>query len=243
MKRFIAALASFALAGTLFGCSSSEPAEPADEDTGAPAEVQDEAQPQELQITDSGYILSEGYVYYAVEVKNPNAAYGTADATLHISSKAADGAIVFTDDWDIGPIPPESTTCWATQAGNGNSQDSDTVTFTINVNDDSGWMPTDKNTEKGLYDITDASIQTDEAGFYDATGEIKLKDATPVLGIDPKTPMIVCVLRDSTGKIVTGFEGYQENDLKPGETTTFDISSAFGGVDYASADVYANPWY
>ncbi len=83
-------------------------------------------------------------------------------------------------------------------------------------------------------------------GYSDAlktTGEITLKEDVELDSFaDVKTPMIVCILKDADGKIISGYTTFTSGDLTVGEPKAFDLESMFAAVDYATAEVYANPW-
>ena len=204
---------------------------------GKPAQA-GEAKP--LELVDSAYVVSNGYVHYVLAVANPNEGLAPRSAKVSIVGRAADGSISFSNDWVVGTTLPGSTTYWASQAGNGSASESDTVEIKVSVDDDD-WYKTSLGGE--LYQIGNVSVGEAQFGGVRVTGEITLlQDAELGFGNTTRSPMLVCVLKDANGKLVAGFDSFVTGDLKVGEPTAFEMSSYFDAVQYASAEVYANPW-
>lgn len=200
----------------------------------------EEAEIKDLELVDSGYVLSNGYVQYVLAIKNPNEGYAPSSVNVSVVGRTVDGAISFSDDWIVGSTLPGATTYWASQAGSGDVSDSDTIEIKISVNEDS-WVKTSQG--DGFYTIENVSTSTTELGHLKATGEITLAEDVKVPGFgDAKSPMLVCVLKDAEGKLVAGYSTFVRSDLKIGEPSAFEISSMSDVVEFASAEVYANPW-
>ena len=191
---------------------------------------------QPLTVVDSNYSLSSGYVKYVLEIQTTNTDYKALFAHVNIVGKTTDGSIRFSDDWTIGDIEPGTTTFWASQAGNGDSLETDTVEITVSV-DDSDWIKSD-GVPENLYTITNTTVNTNPYGMITATGEITLNEE----GDTYRMPMIVVVLKDADGKLVGGFDGFIDSDLTVGTQSTFEVNNFAMHADYASYEVYANPW-
>lgn len=171
-----------------------------------------------------------------LEIQNTNTDYKALFAHVNIVGKTTDGSIRFSDDWTIGDIEPGTTTFWASQAGNGDSLETDTVEITVSV-DDSDWIKSD-GVPENLYTITNTTVNTNPYGMITATGEITLNEE----GDTYRMPMIVVVLKDADGKLVGGFDGFIDSDLTVGTQSTFEVNDFAMHADYASYEVYANPW-
>lgn len=198
-------------------------------------------EPQDLILVDSNYVLSDGYVEYALEIENPNTNYAPDFVTIIVTGKHADGSIAFNDEWVISTVLPGSTTYWASQAGDGDTVESDVIEIKLSVKD-TDWEKTEQTLPADLYSFDNVSVTPSQFGGLSAKGEITLNDDTKIKFHDTKSPMIVCILKDADGKIVAGFNGYMNSDLNVGTPSVFDIDSFFDKVEYATAEMYANPW-
>lgn len=224
------------------GCGGSESGDTSESTNNN--EVQNESSDEgakDLVIVDSNYVIQNGYVMYTVAIENPNDDYMPEFAVIKVTGKKADGTIDFSDDWTISALGPGSTTYWASQAGEGNSTDDDTIDISVSVDSDN-WKKSDPK-PADLYTFDNVSVKTDDYGTMKATGEITLTDESVDYGMNGvKEPMIVCVLKDSDGKIVGGFNGYVDSELSEGQPYVFDIGLSFDAVEYDKAEMYANPW-
>lgn len=198
-------------------------------------------EPQDLVLVDSNYVLSNGNVYYALGIENPNTNYAPDFVTIIVTGKHADGSIAFNDEWVISTVLPGSTTYWASQAGGGDAVESDVIEIKLSVKD-RDWEKTEQTLPADLYSFDNVSVTSSQFGGLSAKGEITLNNDVEIKFHDTKAPMIVCILKDADGKIVTGFNGYMNSELNVGTPSVFDIQSYFGKVDYATAEMYANPW-
>lgn len=200
------------------------------------------ADPEDLILVDSNYVLANGYVEYALEIQNPNESFAADFATITVTGKHADGSISFNDEWVVANLMPGSTTYWASQAGEGETTDSDTIDISVSVGNGK-WSKTDQTLPKNLYTFDNVTVEPDKYERLTATGEITLNEEVTVGGYKTaENPMIVCILKDSNGKIVSGFNGYLNSDLQVGTSTAFDIDAFFEIPEYATAEMYANIW-
>jgi len=198
--------------------------------------------PVDLEIADSVYSIDNGYIHYAVCIENPNPDYRPSFAHIQVTGKTADDTIRFHDDWTISGMGPESTTYWVNQAGNGEVAEDDKIEISVTVNK-SDWESSKQIIPEDLYTFDSVSVSEGDMGWLRATGEITLTDDSYDLGYNgPYKPMVVCILKDESGKLVGGFNGYIDSDLTVGEKSVFEISSYFKIGEYATAEVYANPW-
>ena len=200
-----------------------------------------ESDVKDLVLKDSSYVIQDGYVQYAMAIDNPNEEFAPHSVSVTVSGKAEDGTVSFSDDWMIGGLLPGSTTYWSGQAGSGNVAESDNVEIKISVDDDD-WYKTAQKLD--FYQIDNVSTTTDSLGYIVVTGEITLKDAVELVdGHNAEKPMLVCVFKDAEGKLIAGSSTFTHSDLKVGEPSTFEVDSRFKDLDYATVEVYANPWW
>ncbi|WP_251230612.1 hypothetical protein [Adlercreutzia aquisgranensis] len=261
-KKVLSVVLAACVSPLLFGCSSSseqqvdkeasvggsasssqpESAEDA-EKVSEPQKVEKEetAEPEPLVLSDYGYVVSDnGYIHYAVEIENPNASFEAEFPVISVVGKNEDGSIAFSDDWTLGTIAPGSKTYWATQAGNGNVTESTAVEFSIKV-DKNKWKDGAEPLPSDLYTFDNVSVADGSYWGLQATGEITMAEEVKVGYGDSCSPMLVCILRNGEGSIVTGFNSYLQSDLVAGEAAVFDFSSSFD-AEYATAEMHANPW-
>lgn len=245
MKKGVVLVMTVLLAVGLFGCSAlaTQGTSPSNEGSSSTTQTAS-GTPHDLVITDSNYtISSSGYVHYVVEITNPNDGFLSEYATIEVVGKHPDGTIAFSDDWVISGLTPGSTTYWANQAGGGDAIPEDTIEISLSVND-RNWTASKQTVPANLYTFDNLSAKPQSFGSgITVTGEITLtEDLTLESGHSLTGPMLVCVLRDSAGKITAGFEGFMFKDLTTGKPTAFEISSTFDVGDYATAEMHANPW-
>jgi hypothetical protein len=203
-------------------------------------QASEDADIKELVLADSNYVLSNGYVQYVLAINNPNTDYAPDSVNVSVVGRAADGTISFSDDWVIGTTLPGATTYWASQAGNGNVSESDTVEIKISVDKDE-WLTT--SMKDGFYKIENVSTSKAQYGGMSASGEITLTEDVELPGHrGAKKPMLVCVLKNADGKLVAGYSTFVNSDLKVGEPSAFEIKSMSDAVEFSTAEVYANPW-
>jgi hypothetical protein len=201
----------------------------------------EESKVKDLVLADSCYTISDGYVSFVIAVNNPNKDYAPQSVNVSVVGRSDDGKITFSDDWGTGTTLPGATTYWTSRVGNGNASDSDTIEIKVSVDDDD-WYKTSERYD--FYQIDNVSTSEDSFGSPIVTGEITLKRDVELKGFgEADSPQYVCVLRDSDGKMVGGFSSYAKKDLKVGEATPFEVSPLGQyKVDFATAEVYANPW-
>lgn len=246
MKKLVAVVMGCMLAATLAGCGGgpSNETPSASNSESSSQSTQAASEPENLAIIDSGYVISQsGYVHYAVEIQNPNPSYAAQFANIVVTGKHADGTIAFSDEWTVADIMPSSTTYWATQAGNGSVQASDTVEFSVTVNK-RNWIASDQTIPADLYTFSSVSAVPDRYMGMSATGEITLTQDVEIDSLKESSdePIVVCVLKDANGSIVTGFSGYLNSELNVGTPTAFEIRNHFDVPEYATLEMHANPW-
>lgn len=241
LKRACGLLIASVLVMGLVGCSSASNNNSEPRENNNSIESTQSNEPQDLVLSDSNYVLSHGYVEYALEIQNPNENYAADFVTVTVTSKHADGTIGFSDEWVVSNILPGSTSYWASQAGDGDTIESDTVEISLSVSDHN-WNKTDQIMPAVLYTFDNVTVAPAQYSGLTAKGEITLNEDFSFGTTDGESPMLVCILKDANGAIVTGFSGYMYSDLTVGTPAVFDIDSYFDGVEYAAAEMYANMW-
>lgn len=229
------------LALGLVGCSGNSGTTSEPKDNNNSAEQAQSNEPQDLILADSNYVLSNGYVEYALEIQNPNDDYAADFVTVTVTSKHADGSIGFSDEWVVSNILPGSTSYWASQAGDGDTIESDNVEISLSVSDHN-WNKTDQTMPADLYTFDNMTVAPGQFSGLTAKGEITLNEDFSYGTEDGESPMLVCILKDANGAIVAGFSGYMNSDLTVGTPSVFDIDSMFDAVEYTTAEMYANMW-
>lgn len=240
-KQLIAVIVACVLAFGMFGCSKAASNNSESRDNNNATQNAQSSTPQDLVVADSGYVISNGYVHYALEVQNPNTNFAASFANVTVTGKHADGSIGFSDEWVVSNIMPGSTTYWASQAGDGDTIETDTIDIKVSVNDNN-WDRTDQTLPVDLYTFDNVSVAPAQYMGLKAKGEITLTEDYSVDYTDGKSPMLVCILKDANGSIVSGFSGYMSSDLTVGSPSVFDITSYFDVANYATAEMYANMW-
>lgn len=194
---------------------------------------------EEISIGEFGYMLSNGYVHYALRLDNPNENFAARFASIVITGKAEDGSIAFTDEWTVTGVPAKSQTYWASQAGSGNVDESVSITVKVKVSEDD-WLASEPVDQ--MYSIENISTKTGTFDDLMVTGEITLLNEDEVVGHDPFSPMLVAVLRDEDGEMLGGFSTFIFSDLTLDDPTAFEIDLRANDLDFADVEVYANPW-
>ena len=239
MKHLMTAMfASTMLALSLCACSGSGSGAQASGSSDAPPaqeQASAEAALQDLEIVEAGYGVGEsGYLHYAVCIHNPNQTKSAMFPVVHVTCKDSEGTLISSDDWTLGEIRPGETAYYAMQAGNGNIAADAEVTFTVTMREEN-WLDSEPLSDDPY--VIDGLNVVENYGMYSFLGEITLNEG----GEDYDSPMLVLVLRDADGHIVYGTSTYIYDELSVGTPAAFEIN-AYDVPEYASYEVYANPW-
>lgn len=189
----------------------------------------------ELEIVESGWSVDEqGYVHYAFGLHNPSDVWADMPGVL-ITGRDADGRVIFSDEQYISGVPAGQTTYFGSQAGDGTPPAA--VEFRpialqeYQVGTGSG--------TGAAYEVKDARAVSDGLGGIKFVGEVtNVRDGEKRGGMGDVA--LTAVLRDASGAIVYGDTGYTSSPAE-GESSSFEIL-AYGVPDYASFEVYAQPW-
>ena len=187
-----------------------------------------------LRIGESGWYARDGYVHYAVELRDTSADKGVSAPTISIVGKDKEGKILFTDDSGVFQIDAGQSIWIGGEAGNGGKNPS-TVEF--------------KPVESSEYHYTSevewafsiGSLNTSKSEeTTNFTGEIRLTSRTAETMY--QQARLALILRDKNGKIVYGNMEFVPLPAE-GETQAFSITEMNDEIPkYATFEVYAQPW-
>lgn len=214
-----------ALAGitalTLGGCSGSgQPNGSNEVNEPAVAEVEQEAEPKDLEVAETGfYFDSYGTAHFASIVSNPNSTWAAENIQVTVAARDADGNVLDTLNDFITLMFPDGQTaiCGDVAAPEGTSALD--VSLSVNSN---GWTKQDI-TQKDFYDqlpITNINESADEWGQTTVAGEIANNTEGTFSGT-----RIQVVFRNADGSIVGGAYTYVNGDLTAGSTAPFSTTS------------------
>lgn len=193
------------------------------------------AEVPELEIVESGWSVdAQGYVHYAFGLHNPSDVWADMPG-VSITGRDTDGRVIFSAEQYISGVPAGQTTYFGSQAGD--CTPPTTVEFRpialeeYQVGAGSGTGAT--------YEVKDARAVSDGLGGIKFVGEVtNVHDGEKRGGMGDVA--LTVVLRDASGAIVYGSTGYASNPAE-GESSSFEILT-YGVPDYASFEVYAQPW-
>lgn len=188
-----------------------------------------------LQLAESGWSESNGYVSYTFGLKNTSDSVRVAFPEIRITGYDEQDKIIFSDTITLAYSFAGQTSYFSGQTGNGvaparvefavlnpqnyNMKDSsDAVTFTIS-------------------DTQEVAANSDTVTF---TGRIGVQQNDAELQGPSSLVNVTLVLRDANGTIVGGTSDYVDWPSSH-ETIPFSIET-YGLPDYASYDIYAQVW-
>lgn len=212
----------------LAGCASSQ-----GQGTSASSEQKTvaKAQPQDLQIVDSGWSAdSQGYVHYGYVLKNPNEGYEASFPKVTITGKSADGTILFSEDQTMSFILVNGQASYGFQVGHGTTPA--TVEFSASQ---SKW----KENDKQAFDAYTVSNTAEVPGSYGTTVYTGVVTSNEDWA-DVKRAAVTVILRDASGKIVYGNSTFADVPEK-GDSKSFEVR-AYKVPDHATFEITAQPW-
>lgn len=219
-RRYFLAIAGLSVAA-LAGCSSSDQPSGSNEvNEPAVAEVDQEAEPKDLEVVETGFYLdSYGTAHFASIVNNPNSTLAAENIQVTVAARDVDGNVLDTLNDFITLMFPDGQTaiCGDMAAPEGTSALD--VSLSVNSN---GWTKQDI-TQKDFYDqlpITNINESTDEWGQTTVAGEIANNTEGTFSGT-----RIQVVFRNADGGIVGGAYTYVNGDLTAGSTAPFSTTS------------------
>ena len=173
------------------------------------------------------------FVYYAVEIRNPNEAYEVVFPTIRITAKSNDGKILTTSEETIDCIAAGDTILYGssiTYEGDA----ADIVDIAVENNDNAYRKAGDMVRQADLV-ISNASVNDSAAGMKIFTGEVTNNSGQDI------DMVCVNVIYKSNGEIVGG-ESTLVDDVKKGTTIPFEIMSLSRFDAYDDYEIHALKW-
>lgn len=189
-----------------------------------------------IEIVESGWSADDqGYVHYAVALKNTSRDRVVELPAYTITGRAEDGALLFSEEQVLSWVGAGETIYWGGLAGN-SGQAPASVEFVANdIQDYQEGLGAESPAE---FSVAGAHPVSDGFGGTNFVGEVACeRDDGSDYG---SSVAISVVLRDDSGAIVFGSTGFASRP-KPGESTSFEVS-CYDVPDYASYEVYALEW-
>lgn len=184
---------------------------------------------QQLEIKDSGWtVVDDEWLYYYVDLYNPNDDSSIEFPSFRITAKDASGTILGTDDQTCSIIYPKQDFVYGSQAFRIDNIPN-TVEFSALPFEDYNVKKSSTDEYKPLEAIN-AAVRSDKI-----VGEIKNdnKDAFD-------DAVVVMILKDNSGNVV-GIDNTYVEKVAANSTTPFDIDIP-EDVNYASFEIYVNQW-
>lgn len=184
-----------------------------------------------LEIVESGWqVTSTGSVLFAYALRN------TGDATVQypnvtVTGRDANGAVVFSYDSTTYGVAGGETFYTAGLADG----DESVVTVEFVPEEPQEWNYS-ATSNLPVYEVVECHPASDGWSFL---GEVRTVSEGEYNGVVSEVEVVV-VLRDEDGNIIGGYGGFVSAPAE-GETRSFEVMTG-SQLEYASYEVYANPW-
>ena len=226
MKKFLSSIFAITLFLGLSGCGSS----------GGEGQTDQNNEPKELVIEESGYYLSSDtspYVTYGVKLTNPNENYYVKFPVISVTSYDDEGNILGTSEQTLFTIAPGETIEFASQADCNQVAPTNVEFKVTNLEEDYIEGDCPKVTE-GI-EVVDGNIVQDGSGIgYRATGFVKNNRDEDI------DNAMVSVLFYSGETLVGGQMGFA-NNIPAGQQVPFD-NFIYSVPTYDSFKIVAMEW-
>lgn len=186
---------------------------------------------EDLQLVNSGYTVFNNYVYYAVEIFNPNADTAVEFPTIELTARNADGAILGTETHVLAGIAAGDHLIYGSH-------------FTID-----GEAPTNVDISVASPDDYDFTQQEGSDIIY--SSDLVISNVSQLGGDDKRytgevtnnskvdlSNVCICVIYKNGDKAIGGDFTYIDN-LDSGATKAFELSTYTGFADYDSYEIVA----
>ncbi|MBR2670328.1 MAG: hypothetical protein IKE36_11105 [Solobacterium sp.] len=184
---------------------------------------------KDLQIKDSGWIVNDSqYLYYYVDLYNPNQDIAVELPTVRITARDKDGVLLGTEDQTLSIIYPGQEFIYGFQAFSVDDQP-ETVEFEVMKPEDYNLKKAGGLKEYKPLEVVNAGVRTDKI-----VGEINNPNDYDINGV------VVVLGKNAQGEL-TGIEFTFVDNIIAGTSTPFSIS-VYGDKDYAEIECYANQW-
>lgn len=190
----------------------------------------------ELEVVESGWSVDDqGYVHYAVALRNPSSEQAVEFPAYTVTGRAADGSVLFSREQVLSAIGPGETIYWGDLAGTA-GQPPATVEFVANEVED--YQLRAQAEVSASFSVSGVRPVSDGFGGVNFAGDVTCeRDDGSRRGGDVALSV---VLRDGSGAVVFGATGFASRP-EPGESTSFEV--VCGSVPaYASYEVHALEW-
>ena len=211
------------------GCGGGQDSNSVAQNNNNNVENQNSEKVQQLEIKNSGWtVVDDEWLYYYVDLYNPNDDSSIEFPSFRITAKDASGTILGTDDQTCSIIYPKQDFIYGSQAFRVDNIP-DTVEFSVLSFEDYNVKKSTTDEYKQLEAVTIA-VRSDKIA-----GEIKNdnKDAFD-------DAVVVMILKDNSGNVV-GIDNTYVEKVAGNSTTPFDIDIP-EDVNYASFEIYVNQW-
>lgn len=187
----------------------------------------------DLEIVESGWSVgSDGYVYYAFALRNPND-FVVDLPGVKITGRDEDGQVLFSEEQYLYVVGAGETNYFGSLVGGGEAPT--TVEFEpLPVED----YQVGLTGSEVSFSVSNVSVSSGRDGMTSFTGDVTTVDDDGQ-GIGSDVALTV-VLRDDSGQIIYGATAYVTRPAM-GKTTSFEIEQ-YGVPDYAAYEVYAQAW-
>lgn len=184
---------------------------------------------QQLEIKDSGWtVIDDEWLYYYVDLYNPNDNCSIEFPSFRITAKDASGTILGTDDQTCSVIYPKQDFVYGSQAFRVDSIP-DSVEFSTLPFEDYNVKKSTTDEYKPL-EAVNTAVRSDKI-----VGEIK-NDNNDTFD----DAVVVMLLKDNGGNVV-GIDNTYVEKVAANSTTPFDIDIP-EDINYASFEIYVNQW-
>lgn len=203
--------------------------------SGTTGETGEKVPSEELKLTNSGYhITGEGsdfYAHYSAQIKNPNKDMGVLYATVRITARDAEGAVLGTEDEMVTDIYPGQTATFAGQGPN-TSESPATVDIELIQPKEHEWEPEDEMDYPGYQPMT---VINPTMNGDDIVGEIENPNDFAI-----ESAIVVVVFKNEDGSWAGGEYDFVEAIPASG-TAPFEVWS-YDAPPLVEYEVFVNPW-
>lgn len=185
----------------------------------------------DMEIKDSGYSVSNGYMYYSINIYNPNAEAAIEYPTFRVTAKDSAGVLLGTTEQTLSLIRPGQEFWYGSQAFEIEETPA-TVEFEIVPPDEYNVTKESALEHPKYVPLTvENAVQRDDRFM----GEVKNDNDYNI-----ESGIVTVVFRDDAGKLIGGYSTFLDQ-IAASSTAPFDMSMY---SDYATPnfEVYANVW-
>ena len=187
-----------------------------------------------LKITDNGYCLNDGYLYYMATVENPNAEKVAELPTVRITAKDSEGNVISTSDGGFMEIYPKSqaTTTGMIEV----SAEPSSVDFEV-LTDNYTWINLNEATyaETPNLKAENYNLTVDDLGFASVSGNIVNGNSN-----EYDTVQVSIVCKDDNNNVIACENTYINHVAANGNTPfTLDMLTTNHSNNY---QIYVIPW-